>query len=124
MIVTHLQNPGSFGVRMLMGPMIARMSMLVIAGFCMGMNVRMLVDMLVCMPLRHSMLVQMTMFMFVLMRTFHTSLLLRNGLGEFTTNVTFEFPMHPSSSASVYHPQVSTTKSAFASPEVLVRYHR
>lgn len=56
---------------MLMGPMVARVSMLMIAGFRMGMNVSVLVDMFMSMTLRHSMLVRMAMFMFVLMVTFH-----------------------------------------------------
>jgi hypothetical protein len=57
---------------MLMGPMIAWVSMLMVAGLCMGMAMRMLVRMSVGMAIR-SMLVCMTMFMLVLMRTFHNS---------------------------------------------------
>jgi hypothetical protein len=57
---------------MLMGPMIAWVSMLMVAGLCMGMAMRMLVRMSVGMAFR-PMLVCMTMFMLVLMRTFHNS---------------------------------------------------
>lgn len=63
---------------MLMGPMVACMSMLVVAGLCVGMAMRMLMCMPVGMAL-HSMLVCMAMFMFVLMRTFHDSSLVRIG---------------------------------------------
>jgi hypothetical protein len=47
-------------------------SMLMVAGLCMGMAMRMLVRMSVDMAFR-SMLVCVTMFMLVLMRTFHNS---------------------------------------------------
>ena len=58
---------------MCVGPMVARVSMLMSAGFCMGMTVGVLVDVLVAMALRHSMYVRMTMLMFVLMGTLHNS---------------------------------------------------
>jgi hypothetical protein len=56
-----------------MDPMVTRVSMLVITGLCMGMTMRMLVGVPVGMTSTHPMLVCMTMFVFVLMRTFHNS---------------------------------------------------
>ncbi|OQW32713.1 MAG: hypothetical protein A4E19_04955 [Nitrospira sp. SG-bin1] len=56
---------------MLMGPMVAQVPMLVIAGLCMGMAMRMLMYMPVGMAFTGIMCVSMTMFVFVLMRTFH-----------------------------------------------------
>ncbi len=57
----------------LMSPMGSRMPMLMVAGLCMRMTMRMLVGVPVGMAFTESMLVRMTMLMFVLMRAFHNS---------------------------------------------------